>query len=320
MEQGSDLQKLSGVTGSRRDSSTRKTKGTSPQSDVSGEKMEIAEKSSCSEPVGMVGPPLVQRPGIPTLPPRQLLSTLVVTPIGETIASSAQLQTLLESMIHPQNMGVDVLSCLPAANRGVLLCIRTPEMRYIIETAINIHTGLKDVCVAREPRGRNPRILVYDVPVTGGNRETEEAAFLQKLRYSNSISDETDIRALFWRPGRGPFQHWVPSVAPEYFHTIKDTNRVFFGFGSLKFREYLEPTRCYKCLKFGHLRANCGASQELCTKCTGAHSYKECTAPTVVCRHCTEYNRRRRTGPRVRTDHSAISVRCPIYIRERKKS
>ncbi|GBM90849.1 hypothetical protein AVEN_49812-1 [Araneus ventricosus] len=190
-------------------------------------------------------------------------------------------------------------------------------MVHVLEQAINTHGNLMAVWVARRPLRRSPRIMLYDVPVTNMVREAEEAAFLQKLRSSNSFPDSMDIRVLFRKPGRGPFQHWILSVAPELSSAIKGTNRLIFGFGSFKFREFLEPTQCYKCLRFGHLRATCSALKELCTKCSGDHSYRVCTAASVACSRCMEYNRRRGTGPKVRTDHSALSVRCPVYLRER---
>ncbi|GBM14711.1 hypothetical protein AVEN_71992-1 [Araneus ventricosus] len=191
-------------------------------------------------------------------------------------------------------------------------------MIQILEQAINNHLDLKDVCVAPEHRKRNPQILIYDVPVTTGDRVAEEATFINQLRYSNSFPPELDIRVLFKRPGRGPYQHWVLSVAPGLFNIIKGTSRLYFGFGSFKFREILEPTRCYKCLKFGHLKANCSALKELCSRSPGEHSYKACTSTALVCRNCKEFNRRSGKGLRLQTAHSAISDRCPIFLRERE--
>ncbi|GBN84118.1 hypothetical protein AVEN_93072-1 [Araneus ventricosus] len=164
------------------------------------------------------------------------------------------------------------------------------------------------------PRKRNPQLIMYDVPVIEGDRDAEEATF---LRYSNSFPDSWDIRVLFKRPGRGPFKHWILSVPPEAFNHLKGSSRAFYGFGSLKFREFSEPLRCYKCLKFGHLRVNCSVPKELCSRCTGEHSHMECTATTVACRICKEYNRRSGTGPKVKTDHSAMPARCPIFVREK---
>ncbi|GBO43483.1 hypothetical protein AVEN_64712-1 [Araneus ventricosus] len=266
---------------------------------------------------GVVAPQLVSRPRAPQLPPRQSLNALVVTPIGGDIVSAGQLKVLLDNSLHLQSIGVEVLGCSPAANRGVLVRVRTPDMVQVLEQAINTHGSLMAVCVARKPLRRSPRIMLYDVPVTDMVREAEEAAFLHNLRSSNSIPESMDIRVLFRRPGRGHFQHWILSVAPELFSAIKNTNRLFFGFGSFKFREFLEPAQCYKCLRFGHLRATCSSLKELCTKCSGDHSYRVCTATSVACSRCMDFNRRRGTGPKVRTDHSALSVRCPVYLRER---
>ncbi|GBM27119.1 hypothetical protein AVEN_189886-1 [Araneus ventricosus] len=316
---GTDPPQLLGVSGPGRVPQRKKRQGPTLQTEGSGTSKGIADPSPGTLQEGVVAPQLVSRPQAPPLPSRQSLNGVVVTPIRGDIESSEQLKVLLESSLHLKTLGVEVLGCSPAANRGVLVRVRTPDMVNVLKQAINTHGSLKEVCVARKPLRRSPRIMLYDVPVTDMVKEAEEVAFLQKLRSSNSIPESMDIRVLFRKPGRGSSQHWILSVAPELFSTIKCTNRLFFGFGSFKFREYLEPTQYYKCLQFGHLRAICSALKEFCTRCSGDHSYRVCTAASVACSRCMEYNRRRGTGQKVRTDHSAISVRCPVYLREREE-
>ncbi|GBN28830.1 hypothetical protein AVEN_137297-1 [Araneus ventricosus] len=42
-------------------------------------------------------------------------------------------------------------------------------------------------------------------------------------------------------------EHWVLSIAPTIFKTIKDLKWLSCGFGSYKFKEHLEPLRCFNC-------------------------------------------------------------------------
>ena len=67
------------------------------------------------------------------------------------------------------------------------------------------------------------------------------------------------------------------------------------------------PTRCYKCQRFGHIAANCGAKKEKCPICSGPHPYAECqvkdthrTDKTASCPNCK--------GP-----HPASYQGCPAY-------
>ncbi|GBM39986.1 hypothetical protein AVEN_142256-1 [Araneus ventricosus] len=250
-----------------------------------------------------------------SLPSRPSFPVVLVHPSGDPPVAAPVLKSMLESSISPHQLGVKVLACQPAAGNGLLIRTETAEMAQTITSAINSHGELSGVCMAREPRKRVPQILVYDVPPTSDPRDLEEAQFIEKLRSSNDLP-EGDIRVLFRKKGRGSSHHWVLSMAPAVFRHLPARGRLHWGFGSLKFREFFEPTRCYKCHRFGHVRQNCSVQQDLCSRCPGEHHFKECPRDTPVCRRCRDYNTRNRNGPRVSIYHSALSERCPIYLRE----
>ncbi|CAG4996891.1 unnamed protein product [Parnassius apollo] len=49
---------------------------------------------------------------------------------------------------------------------------------------------------------------------------------------------------------------------------------------------YIPPLlQCYKCLKFNHSAKVCRGSQ-MCSSCSGQHSYKECDVEKIVCINC----------------------------------
>ncbi|GBL87368.1 hypothetical protein AVEN_118322-1 [Araneus ventricosus] len=278
------------------------------------------KKSSLAKSLApkVTGP--VQRSAAPptpvvSLPSRPSLPVVLVHPLGDPPVAVPVLKSKLESSISPHQLGVKVIACQPAAGNGLLIRTETAEMAQTITSAINSHGELSGICRAREPSKRVPQILVYDVPPTSDTRDLEEARFIEKLRSSNDLP-EGDIRVLFRKKGRGSSHHWVLSMAPAVFRHLPARGRLHWGFGSLKFREFFEPTRCYKCHRFGHVRQNCTVQQDLCSRCPGEHNFKDCPRDTPVCRRCREYNTRNRNGPRVSIYHSALSERCPIYLRE----
>ncbi|GBO04056.1 hypothetical protein AVEN_69515-1 [Araneus ventricosus] len=263
--------------------------------------------------------PLQQQQNQPApLPPRPNLPVLVIHPKPETATTSAQLKQLLETKISPHQLGVKIISCQPAHGNGLLVRTETLEMSRTLTTAINTHVDLGPVCNVREPRKRNPQILIYDVPTLPGDRDTAEVEFVAKLRSSNTLPEGT-LKVLFRKKGRGSMQHWVLAVDPSVFQAIQGKGRLHWGFGSLKFREHLEPTRCFKCHRFGHIRSTCSAPVELCSRCPGDHSYTDCPKETPVCRRCREYNVRNKKGPRLPLHHTAVSDKCPLFLREREE-
>ncbi|GBN07191.1 Retrovirus-related Pol polyprotein from type-1 retrotransposable element R1 [Araneus ventricosus] len=253
----------------------------------------VAQESIRPPPVGPRPPRPVAVP-----PPRPDLPAIVVKPMGTDITTSAALKGLLEAKLSPQTIGVRVLSCQPAAGNGVLVRVETQVMADKLVQAVNGHLELQGCCEARVPRKREPQILIYDIPAIPGDRQIVEEEFLDKLRASNSLPDG-DLRVLFRRKGRGSQQHWVLSVAPSIFASLGSARRLHWGFGSFRYREYCEPLRCFKCYRFGHVRAQCTAPQELCSKCPGSHNFKDCPKDRPVCRNCRDYNARNRTAQRL---------------------
>ncbi|GBO31260.1 hypothetical protein AVEN_77453-1 [Araneus ventricosus] len=183
-----------------------------------------------------------------------------------------------------------------------------------IREAIHQNDTLKEVCSARKPKVRIPHIIIYDVEKReeGVTREIEEQTLIEKIRKSNSLPPG-ETKVLFRKKGRGNREHWVVEIAPKIFAQIKNDNRLQCGFGSYRFKEYIEPMRCFKCHRLGHGKATCVQEQELCSKCPGVHSFKTCKNAAPVCRNCREYNRA--NNQKVRVDHVATSDKCPVFLR-----
>ncbi|GBN38148.1 hypothetical protein AVEN_15036-1 [Araneus ventricosus] len=224
------------------------------------------------------------------LQPRSALPAVVVRPIGEVNVSSAQTKGVLEENIHPIQIGVKIISC-QVSGQGVLIRTETSTMAQALEDAINKHPALCGSCQAKAPNQRRPQIMVYDVPDSPGDRSEAERTFIDKLRSSNSLP-AGEIKVVFRRKGRGSLSHWVLSLEPAVFATIRETKRLHWGFGSFRFREFCEPLQCFRCFRYGHVRPQCRAQNDLCAKCPGEHPTKDCSKNTMVCRNCREFNGR----------------------------
>ncbi|GBN95455.1 hypothetical protein AVEN_29585-1 [Araneus ventricosus] len=249
------------------------------------------------------------------LKPKPSVPTLVVKPTSEG-STYQKLKKQLEEKINLKTLGVKVINCAPSTGNGVIIRLQTPDMLATLQKTINEHPELKDNCCARAPKGRNPQIIIYDIAKTDLSREEEESQFLEQLRNSNDLPSG-EMKVIFRRKGRGPLQHWIISVSPEIFDSFKGEKRLHLGFGSYKFREFLDPPRCFKCQKFGHVSKNCSEQATLCSRCPGVHVFSKCTKTNTVCRNCREYNKR--TNSKIRVDHPATSDKCPVYLREKEQ-
>lgn len=68
-----------------------------------------------------------------------------------------------------------------------------------------------------------------------------------------------------------------------------------------------DPTRCYKCQRYGHIVANCKAKKDKCPICAGDHIYQNCL---IKDKHGKES---KATCPNCKGDHPASYQGCPAY-------
>ncbi|GBN56492.1 Retrovirus-related Pol polyprotein from type-1 retrotransposable element R1 [Araneus ventricosus] len=216
------------------------------------------------------------------LRPRPVLPTVIVRSSSEEIQSAAQLKNKLESTISPSSLGVKIITSRLTTYKGVVLQVQTEDMANKIKDAINQNNVLKEVCNARKPKVRLPQLIIFDIEKReeGITREFEEQALMNKIKASN-ILPEGETKVLFRKKGRGNREHWIVEVSPNIFAHIKNEKRLQCGFGSLRFKEYIEPMRCFKCHRFGHGKTTCVQEDELCSKCPGIHSHKMCQNTTL---------------------------------------
>lgn len=81
--------------------------------------------------------------------------------------------------------------------------------------------------------------------------------------------------------------------------------KVAIGFLKYRVRDYIAPpTRCYKCLAFGHVAVHCQREQK-CSICAGDHKYNECSKQTQKCTRC-------------RGAHTVFDASCPAYMQAKQ--
>ncbi|GBN68191.1 hypothetical protein AVEN_116064-1 [Araneus ventricosus] len=225
------------------------------------------------------------------------------------LSTSLQVLKCLERNISLGALGVKMVASRPIREGGVVLVTETKPMTETLRKAIEGCPAVADKVSVRAPMGRVPHIIVYNIPVGKyANREKEEK-WIRRLRKGNTLP-EGDISVRFRRKGKNGTEDWILALAPVVFQGIPKKGNLNHGFMSLRYREILEPTRCFKCQKFGRIKSQCPdlAGPDCCTKCTGRHLPKDCKSKRPTCRNCVEYNRK--TGARTPTSHTVRDQKC----------
>lgn len=154
---------------------------------------------------------------------------------------------------------------------------------------------------------RKPRLFL-----SGLNKKYEEDEFLDELRSVNQcITTEDEINIVFTRQNKTT-KKWMMSleVSGNTFNKLVD-KYINVGWKSYFLKEDRYILRCFKCQGYHHNSLNC-KNGEICKKCSGNHSFKDCNCEEVLCYNCNVSNNKFRTQFSV--DHHADSLNYSVFL------
>ncbi|GBM68812.1 hypothetical protein AVEN_22282-1 [Araneus ventricosus] len=82
-------------------------------------------------------------------------------------------------------------------------------------------------------------------------KQLTENNFILQLKESNELTDQE--RLFSRKKGEAVYRTGFLQCNKNY-QEIKDKKRLRCGFNSFRFKEFLEPMRCFGCYRFGHLK------------------------------------------------------------------
>ncbi|GBN36095.1 hypothetical protein AVEN_152052-1, partial [Araneus ventricosus] len=170
---------------------------------------------------------------------------------------------------------------------------------------INSNAKISTSLEARVPSKKLPRVILYDVEKT-----VIKEQLLTKLVAQNDLNEKA-LKVLFSINSRSHNKcHWVLEAQPSEFKKILKTGKLSFEWSRLSLREFVRPTRCYKCNAYGHISTKC-EGKETCPRCgEEGHKSQECENEKR-CSACTAANEKHKKGWDTR--HAATDSDCPTY-------
>ncbi|KAJ8866006.1 hypothetical protein PR048_033530 [Dryococelus australis] len=205
-------------------------------------------------------------------PPRKLV---MVLPENEEQASM-QTKEVLQKTLNPVKEGLQI------------------KNMYSLRNASKIHSlGLQ----LEEPHRHGPQIMVYNV-----SRElNKEGEWMETIDQQNCVDSGVSLDALkkdmMPRMKKGDRSaksvHILFECSAQLRKKAIDTGKLYIGFACCRVKDFIEPLRCYRCQRYGHLASKC--------------KWKEAYIPYVQRRDITT-----RTGRR--KGHEHVDHRdCPAY-------
>lgn len=237
------------------------------------------------------------------LVPQPAEEVVLVFPVGGE-GNSADTQKKVREAINPRLAGIQVKRVRGIRSGGVAVVVGG-------KARVREYEGLRSAGLrVVDPKVQRPRVMVYDVPCSvvpeelgdcvfsqGGFEGVSREEFLAGFREVSRVNAGEDGVNV------------VVKCSPKVRDCLRAKGRVFVEWNSCKVVDFVRPTRCYRCLAFGHVAAGC-KSEKLCGHCgLGGHVRDECPKKSdgPVCVNC------KRAGKDCA--HDVHSHDCPAYER-----
>lgn len=171
------------------------------------------------------------------------------------------------------------------------------------KTGINVVSVKKaepSVKVVRLPTGLSDDDL--ETIIREQNKWAEDAAFHVKRQYVITVRGRSYTNAI---------------LACDLKSHAKFINhgKVIIHLGEYNVFEFIDLLQCNKCLRYGHTKRTCENGPR-CKMCGGKHFTEDCKEedPKPFCPNCDRINAKNKEGPHHKTNHTAVSDRCPARL------
>ena len=233
-----------------------------------------------------------------------------------SVTDSQQTLKLLQTSTKMKNLNLGVNTVRKVRNKGVVIELRNEsECKTLVDNVQKNDSNL----TAYIPPLKKPKLMIYNIDIDIKEEDLAEAIVEQNPIVRQCILDDVDkIKTCFLRKSRhGQCQYGVVEVSPRIYQAICKSERLYIGYTSCKFRDYISVIRCYKCYGFNHFAKDCQSPLH-CPQCSESHKIEECPKTVMQCVNCKSKNLKMSSKPNYKpcdTNHCATSVDCPIYQR-----
>lgn len=135
-----------------------------------------------------------------------------------------------------------------------------------------------------------------------------EAGFCTESELLDNLKDQKviEIKRFIRRDGKMTNMYFIT------FGLATPPPNIFIGYENCKIELYIpNPLRCFKCLKFGHTKTKCTATNEICMNC-GDNVHTTNIDPNT--KRCLNESK----CINCHGNHSSMSKTCPMFIKEKE--
>ncbi|GIX87735.1 CCHC-type domain-containing protein [Caerostris darwini] len=247
----------------------------------------------------------------PTVRPKFLTT---IRPMEKDTYSLVTKKVILNA-INIKQIKVAVKNVRNISNGGILIETDTEkDLDALIEEFKKKDELTQKFSIAK-PVTRKPHIICFNVSTDMGETELTECLRNQFLEDNEQQLEDAFIIKHHFDTKRGV--NWIIEVNPTLYAKVAKGKKLNLGWERIGFKEYLRPSQCYKCGKYGHTSTYCKQEKETCTNCgKNDHSWKNCTNK-AHCINCEAHNTK--FHKHLDTNHGCTSRKCPVQEKERQQ-
>lgn len=246
-------------------------------------------------------------------PPLPCVIAYPSTPRKDELTTSSATKNALMKAIQPSD-GFQIVGVKKAAKSGVVLRVANEHQLNKINSMGSMEAIKKAGLRLEKPKGRNPRILVKDIPGSMEDLQFLKALFNQNIKDEISVTELDFIkstRIVRRRTLELYNKKWLGlEVTPQIRnHLMTTKEKLYIDWTTCRFIDDLEVVRCVKCQQFGHVAKYC-TDEFSCSFCAEKHDSKSCPRKDnpnfkPVCASCKRFKKP--------TDHVTGSADCPTF-------
>lgn len=199
-----------------------------------------------------------------------------------------------------------------AKDRKVVLSCEREEDIKRLQDKIATNDGLR----VRKPTTLNPLVRIANVLAYHTDTDIVEHLKAQNRKlFSELTPEQSAMKVQYRKRARNELQcHPVLEVSPVLHKRLLEAGSVHIGPEKRKVEDQSPLVQCAKCLGFGHTRALCRESTQLCNYCGGKQSWQECwnreQKNLPQCKNCL---RAKVDTTNITTPHMAFDPSCPQW-------
>lgn len=170
------------------------------------------------------------------------------------------------------------------------------------------------------PKRRNPKFKICGMT----EKLAAEEIVMRLIEQNDFLSEDDEFKVVHISEikKQNNYEQYqaILETKPVTYNKLMKNEKVFIKWDRCFVNEYVQVTRCYKCLGFNHHAVTC-TKNKACKNCGGDHEAVNCSSVEVKCVNCMWYVKNMKMTMDV--NHSPFSTECEVlgrkYKEERRK-